>query len=318
MRFPSGGAVGLDRLDRLVHAPSSRALAGSGRELAGLLMPSLCVLCGRQDGTVCAECAPGLVTELLHPFRAEDDAAALPLYPAGAAQTPPWPPSAGSSGGGLLTADSSGDGDPPMPPGGPAPPLRPVPVVAAARYGADASRALLAFKDHGRTAVAGYLRPAVHRALAAAPRLLGIPGPFTLVPVPASAAGFRGRGYDPVEELLTGTLPPGWQVATGWLAHRRKPLLAAIRSRSSHAGAGSRQRRHRGRDRFRTTRHFAAEDRRDSGRGVVVFDDVMTTGATLAATWHALEQAGVRPVGAVVVAAVTAPGKAPDEGLNSA
>jgi predicted amidophosphoribosyltransferase len=230
-----------------------------------------------------------LVTELLHPFRAEDDAAALPLYPAGAAQTPPRP----------LTADSSGDGDPPMPPGGPAPPLRPVPVVAAARYGADASRALLAFKDHGRTAVAGYLRPAVHRALAAAPRLLGIPGPFTLVPVPASAAGFRGRGYDPVEELLTGTLPPGWQVATGWLAHRRKPLLAAIRSRSSHAGAGSRQRRHRGRD-------------------LVVFDDVMTTGATLAATWHALEQAGVRPVGAVVVAAVTAPGKAPDEGLNSA
>ncbi|XKH56626.1 ComF family protein [Citricoccus nitrophenolicus] len=283
MRLPSGCAVGLDRL---VLAPAARALGRSGRELAGLLMPSLCVLCGRQDGTVCPECAPGLVAELLHPFRAEQDAAALPLYP--------------------------------VPLGGPEPSLHPVPVVAAARYGAEASRALLAFKDHGRTAVAGYLRPAVHRALAAAPRLLEAQGPFTLVPVPSSAAGFRARGYDPVEELLTGALPPGWQVAPGWLAHRRRPLVAAFRPRSSHAGTGSRQRRHRGRDRFRTSRRYAANAHRGPGRNVVVFDDVMTTGSTLAATWHALEQDGVRPVGAVVVAAVTAPGTAPDEGLNSA
>lgn len=283
MRLPSGCAVGLDRL---VLAPAARALGRSGRELAGLLMPSLCVLCGRQDGTVCPGCAPGLVAELLHPFRAEQDAAALPLYP--------------------------------VPLDGPEPSLHPVPVVAAARYGAEASRALLAFKDHGRTAVAGYLRPAIHRALAAAPRLLEAQGPFTLVPVPSSAAGFRARGYDPVEELLTGALPPGWQVAPGWLAHRRRPLVAAFRPRSSHAGTGSRQRRHRGRGRFRTSRRYAANAHRDPGRNVVVFDDVMTTGSTLAATWHALEQDGVRPVGAVVVAAVTAPGTAPDEGLNSA
>ncbi|WP_313820768.1 phosphoribosyltransferase family protein [Citricoccus sp.] len=315
MRLPSGGAVGLDRL---VHAPASRALARSGRELAGLLMPSLCVLCGRQDGTVCPECVPGLVTELLHPFRAERDAAALPLYPGGAVRTPPRPPPARSPGGVVPPAASAEDGNPPMPLGVPEPSLQPVPVVAAARYGAEASRALLAFKDHGRTAVAGYLRPAVHRALAAASQLLEAPGPFTLVPVPASTAGFRGRGYDPVEELLTGALPPGWKVATGWLAHRRRPLVDTLRTRSSHAGAGSRQRRHRGRDRFRTTRRFAAEAHRGLGRNVVVFDDVMTTGSTLAATWHALEQAGIRPVGAVVVAAVTAPGTAPDEGLNSA
>ncbi|MFB9070980.1 phosphoribosyltransferase family protein [Citricoccus parietis] len=315
MRIPSGCAVGLDRL---VHAPAARALGRSGRELAGLLMPSLCVLCGRQDGTVCPECAPGLVTELLHPFRAEQDAAALPLYPVWPARTPARHRPARSPGGVILPAARSGDGDPPQPLVGPEPSLHPVPVVAAARYGAEASRALLAFKDHGRTAVAGYLRPAVHRALAAAPRLLEAQGPFTLVPVPSSAAGFRGRGYDPVEELLTGALPPGWQVAPGWLAHRRRPLVAAFRPRSSHAGTGSRQRRHRGRDRFRTTRRLVAEAHRDPGRNVVVFDDVMTTGATLAATWHALEQAGVRPVGAVVVAAVTAPGTAPDEGLNSA
>ncbi|GAA1670334.1 hypothetical protein GCM10010977_15240 [Citricoccus zhacaiensis] len=305
-------------LDRLVHAPAARALGRSGRELAGLLMPSLCVLCGRQDGTVCPECAPGLVAGLLHPFRAEQDAAALPLYPVWPPRISSRLPPARSPGGVIAPAAPSGDGDPPMPPGGTEPSLHPVPVVAAARYGAEASRAILAFKDHGRTSVAGYLRPAVHRALAAAPRLLQAQGPFTLVPVPASASGFRSRGYDPVEELLTGALPPGWQVASGWLAHRRRPLVAALRPRSSHAGTGSRQRRHRGRDRFQTTRRFAAGAHRDPGRNVVVFDDVMTTGSTLAATWHALEQAGVRPVGAVVVAAVTAPGTAPDEGLNSA
>ncbi|NUL46362.1 ComF family protein [Cellulosimicrobium funkei] len=286
MRLPSACSVGLDRL---VLAPAARALGRSARELAGLLMPSLCVLCGRQDGTVCPECAPGLVAELLHPFRAEQDAAALPLYPVWPSRTP------------SPTSPRS---------------LHPVPVVAAARYGAEASRALLAFKDHGRTAVAGYLRPAVRRALAAAPRLMEAQGPFTLVPVPTSAAGFRARGYDPVEELLTGALPPGWQVAPGLLAHRRRPLVDALRPRTSHAGAGSRQRRHRGRDRFRTTRRHTASAHRDPGRSVVVFDDVMTTGSTLAAMWHALEQAGVRPVGAVVVAAVAAPGTAADEGLN--
>ncbi|GAA1133340.1 ComF family protein [Citricoccus alkalitolerans] len=316
MRLPSGCAVGLDRL---VLTPAARALGRSGRELAGLLMPSLCVLCGRQDGTVCPECAPGLIAELLHPFRAEQDAAALPLYPV---RTRPRSSlqslSARLPGGVVLPAVSSGDGDPPMSQGGSEPTLHPVPVVAAARYGAEASRALLAFKDHGRTAVAGYLRPAVHRALSAAPRLLEAQGPFTLVPVPTSAAGFRARGYDPVEELLTGALPPGWQVAPGWLTHRRRPFVAASRPRSSHAGNGSRQRRRRGQDRFRTTRRYAASAHLEPGRNVVVFDDVMTTGSTLAATWHALEQAGIRPVGAVVVAAVTAPGTAPDEGLNSA
>ena len=40
-----------------------------------------------------------------------------------------------------------------------------LPVVAAGRYGGALARALLAFKDHGRTPVARLLRPAVHRAL---------------------------------------------------------------------------------------------------------------------------------------------------------
>jgi predicted amidophosphoribosyltransferase len=50
---------------------------------------------------------------------------------------------------------------------------------------------------------------------------------------------------------------------------------------------------------------------------VVLFDDVMTTGSTLAAAWNALDRVGLRPSAAVVLAAVTAPGSGPSGGLNS-
>lgn len=292
METPQRLAASLD--STLGHGAVRTAVAAS-RELASLLLPSLCVLCGARDGSVCPDCAPRLAAELLHPFRAERDAAALPLLDARHAEV-----------------------------GGKAEELRepaPVPVVAAARYGWEASRALLAFKDHSRTSVVRFLRPGVYRALAAVPAHCGITGPFTLVPVPGSAAGFRRRGFDPVEELLAGPLPPGWITARGWLAHRRVPPLEALRHRMSHAGTGSRLRRSSTRDRFRPTRRLAgdaAAAARDGARRVVLFDDVMTTGSTLAATWRALEHEGITPVGAVVLAAVAAPGTVSDEGLNSA
>ncbi|WP_413543728.1 ComF family protein [Citricoccus nitrophenolicus] len=270
-------------LDSAVHTRTARSLASASRELTGLLLPSLCVLCGDRDGAVCPECAPGLAAETRQPFRAERGAAALPLR--------------------FIEQ-------------GPAP----VPVVAAARYGAEASRALLAFKDHGRSSVARFLRPAVYRALEAVPELLGLTGPFTLVPVPGSAAGFRRRGIDPVEELLRGPLPRGWMAARGWVSHRRPSPPAVVRQRTSHAGTGSRQRRSVARDRFRPTHRLTAGfvgSARHERPTVVVFDDVMTTGSTLSAMWRALELGGISPAGAVVLASVAPPGAVGDEGLNS-
>jgi predicted amidophosphoribosyltransferase len=291
--------------DRLLHEPWVRSLGRAARDLAGLLMPSLCVVCERRDGTVCPACAPLLTAALLHPFRAEGDAAALPLV-----EDPAVDP---------LVADPAGP-DASIVEGavfGAPPEVRAVPVVAAARYGPEVFRTLLAFKDHGRTTAGRYLRPAVHRALAAAPELWEAAGPFTLVPVPGSAAGFRRRGYDPVEELLSGRLPPGWEVDRGLLAHRREPLRGWGRPRASHAGSGSAQRRHRNLGRFVATRRAsAAPDVR--ARNVVLFDDVLTTGSTLAAAWCALDRAGIRPVGAVVLTAVTGPRTASVKGLNSA
>jgi len=279
-------------LDRLLQAPVVRTIGQAARELTGLLLPVDCAVCGHRDGDLCPECAEQLAGALLRPYRAERDAAALPLVSVG-------------------------------PDAGPVP----LAVVAAGRYGGPLARALLGFKDHGRTPVGRHLRPAVHRALAAVPTLVtghapggtGGPGaaPVLLVPVPGSATGFRRRGYDPVAELLTGPLPPGWELAPGLLRQARGRPRARARGRpdrtASHAGAASTLRRHRNAGRFRTT----GRAHRNQGSTVVLFDDVMTTGSTLAAAWHALDSVGLRPTAAVVLAAVTAPGSEPSEGLNS-
>lgn len=286
-------------LDRLLQAPAVRTIGQAARELTGLLLPVDCAVCGRQDGAVCPECAEQLAGALLRPYRAERDAAALPLV------------------------SVSPDAGPVSPDAGPVP----LAVVAAGRYGGPLAQALLGFKDHGRTPVGRHLRPAVHRALAAVPSLVAGhaqggsggagTGPALLVPVPGSAAGFRRRGYEPVAELLTGPLPPGWELAPGLLRQARGRAGARARGRAgrtaSHAGTASTLRRHRNAGRFRAT----GRAHRDQGRTVVLFDDVMTTGSTLAAAWRALDGVGLRPAAAVVLAAVTAPGSEPSRGLNS-
>lgn len=264
-------------LDRLVHAPAARAVTAAARDLAGLLLPADCAVCGLHDGAVCPGCTAELSAALLRPFRAEEQAASLPLTSV-------------------------------EPDGGPLP----LPVVAAGRYAGPLASAVLAFKDHGRTPVVRHLRPAVRRAMAAVPGLVGDPFPepdsVLVAPVPGSATGFRRRGYDPVAELLTGSLPRGWSPAPGLL--RAAPARVRGRRRQhaavSHAGSASALRRHRNAGRFRATARAADIH----GRTVVLFDDVMTTGSTLAAAWHALAATGLEPVAAVVLAAVTAPGAA--------
>lgn len=164
----------------------------------------------------------------------------------------------------------------------------PLPVLAAGRYTDEVARALLAFKDHGRLPAARLFRPGLTRAAAQLAQTLS--SDVVLVPIPGSGSGFRRRGYDPVTELLRTPLP--WPVQKRLLRHRLQ-----IMGGSAHAGSNATTRRRRAGQKF----HVAPSP----PRSVVLVDDVLTTGATLAAAWRILSDHGHQVVAAVVVAAVT-------------
>lgn len=168
----------------------------------------------------------------------------------------------------------------------PCPPGLP-PVLAVAAYDGVARRLLLAHKEHRMLALAAPLGQALARA--AAPL-----GPTVLVPMPSSRAARRERGFDHALALARAAADRlGAGVAV-------LPALRVVRSTRDQAALGAAARR--------ANRHgaFAPDPRwirRVVGQRVVLVDDLMTTGASLAEAARALRDAGIEPVGAAVVAA---------------
>jgi ComF family protein len=150
------------------------------------------------------------------------------------------------------------------------------PVVTALRYEGVARRVILALKEEGRTEVVRALAPAVIAALGA------VPDAALLVPVPSSRPARRGRGFDPVLVLLR---------AAGF---RATPVLR-LRSARKQQALGAEERAANRTGSMRARRELA-------GIRVVVIDDVMTTGATLAEAVRAIRDAGGDVVGCVAVA----------------
>ncbi|HEY8294970.1 MAG TPA: phosphoribosyltransferase family protein [Micrococcaceae bacterium] len=243
-------------------------------EFAALVLPTECAVCGAEDVALCADCARAMRRGCAVPFRAEDQAPALVQVD-----------------GAVL-----------------------LPVVAAGTYREELAAALLAFKNHGRTDITAELAGCLARALAATDLLQerGPPegrrsggGPLLLVPVPGSAHGFRRRGYEPVGMLLgcllrRGTLgagPGGRAVCGRALALRwRWPW-----QRRMQKGLGRSARR----ANVRNSMHVPpGRSHLVAGRHVVIVDDVLTTGATVAEAARALRHAGAHVRGAVVLAAV--------------
>jgi predicted amidophosphoribosyltransferase len=183
-------------------------------------------------------------------------------------------------------------------------PARPTPApaglphtVAVGAYDGVLRAALLAYKERGRHALAAPLGALLAEAAAGA---TGPDRPLVLLPVPSAAAAARQRGGDHLARLarhagrrLRGA---GWRVAVA------RPLRALPRADS--AGLGSAQRAAAAAQAFRVRGRRAAHLRRVSaGARVVVLDDIVTTGATLAAVSAALTGVGIEVTAAAVLAA---------------
>ncbi|MFF2621494.1 ComF family protein [Oerskovia jenensis] len=263
-----------DRVHRL--AAVLTTACGWWRTLARLLVPVDCPGCGAQDVVLCPACA-GLLDGA--PARREADAPRLDRM----------------------------DGTPPLP------------VWALAPYAGPLRGVVVAWKDKGRHDLAALLGGVVHRAGGAvAPWVrdaLGPPPParpraaarLLVVPAPSSAAARRARGAEPVrglaKALARGLVEAGVDaVAVPVLAQRgrrgRDQVGLGSRGRGARLGGVG------------LARGAARRETLRPGATCLLVDDVLTTGATLAACERALEEAGARVLGALVLAATPPPRRA--------
>lgn len=189
----------------------------------------------------------------------------------------------------------------PEPPGLPA-------VYAAAPYADEVRAVLLAHKERGALGLAAPLGRALAGAVRAGRRQVepaagGSPqdpsGCWLLVPVPSARRAVRARGHDAARRIA--------YAAAGVLRRSGDPVrvLAALRQRrgvADQSGLGPRQRRANLAGALEVAAG-AGRLLRGAGR-VVLVDDLMTTGASLAEAARAVRAAGVAgPITAAVIAA---------------
>jgi predicted amidophosphoribosyltransferase len=242
------------------------------RELARLVVPVSCPGCGRPDETCCAACAQPLARA---PRRVEADAPRLDRL----------------------------DGVPPLP------------VWALVAYTGHVRPLVVAWKDRGRTDLDGLLGHALRRAAGHVgssvgasvrdPAGTGAAPEVLVVPAPSSAAARRARGREPVQ-VLARAVARG--LADAGIRARPVRVLDRRGRVRDQVGLGSRAR---GRNQAASVvvRRRALARCAPEGRPLcLLVDDVLTTGATLAAAERALEEAGCDIVGALVVAATPSPG----------
>jgi predicted amidophosphoribosyltransferase len=164
-------------------------------------------------------------------------------------------------------------------------------VFAVAGYESVVRTLVVAHKEHGRLELARPLGGALAEAVRAALSATAARDRPLLVPIPSRWATVRSRGHDPLLRM-TKVAGGGALSVARLLRHSRRvddqAGLSATERGANLAGALA------VRGRFRGAL---------AGRRVVLVDDIVTTGATLAEAARALRAEGVDVLAAAVVAA---------------
>jgi predicted amidophosphoribosyltransferase len=157
---------------------------------------------------------------------------------------------------------------------------------------------VLAYKERGRTALAPVLGTSLAVvAVEALAAIGGGRGPVALVPVPSARAASRRRGHDPVRALAAAAAV---RLRERGLQATLTPVLRQERRVADQAGLGSAQRAENLSGAFGVV---------GGGRGplrharVVLVDDIVTTGATLAEAARVLRAVGAPAALAITIAA---------------
>ena len=176
------------------------------------------------------------------------------------------------------------------------------PCWAGAPYAAPAREVIIAWKDQDRADLSRVLAPLLARTVRVAVR--GSPtwaqqfdrvGAAVAVPVPSRAAGTRVRGRFPVSEVLRLLSD-----RTDGRGLRQVSALGYVRPVRDQAGLGHHDRARNVDGAMRVSSRLGP---RLVGLPVILVDDIVTTGSTLAEATRAVRLAGAGPVLAVTLAA---------------
>lgn len=171
------------------------------------------------------------------------------------------------------------------------------PVVVASTYDGAAKRVIIAHKEHG---VLG-LTPVLGSMLAVSIAALG-EGPFAVVPIPPHRDAIRRRGIDTlgaIADRATGELR-----AAGWCAHV-VPALRRCADGGRHVGRSAQERRAAVQETMAVDARMIS--RLAPGEGLIVVDDVVTTGATVWEAVRTLRASGLAVEGIAAVAGTERP-----------
>ncbi|MFC8263362.1 ComF family protein [Streptomyces sp. NPDC057291] len=169
----------------------------------------------------------------------------------------------------------------------PAPEPAGLPVVHAAAAYENAVRAvLLAHKERGALPLSRVLGRALAGAVRAGTGQVGGPRPLLLVPVPSARRAVAARGHDPARRIA---LAAARELRRGGIPARVVPVLRQRRPVADQSGLGAWQRQA---NLAGALEVAAGGERLLAAERVVLVDDLLTTGASLAEAARAVEAAG--------------------------